>query len=1361
MKYFLLTAASVMAMLLLSMNLFALNQIPGSQNVYLGYGVDQLSLGYTGISELGSLDGNSYNPASLGDLRRIANSLSLGGLGSEDLLVSAGFAYPTGFGVLSINGIYLSDSAPASLSSLAGLQLNLAKPITENLFWGIDVKYNSGMFTNTSDWQLGGDMGIILREKTEGGGFGFFDPSYGIVLKNLGKTIQLDSYDPFPAMGIGGGVSFYPIKYDAYKLKLIGDAVFPVNPFNAVLDCGIENTFFDFLKIRAGYALSDPSIGITGIGPFQLGVALTGKIAYDETNFKPENLQVKSANARLDNSTDVELAYALQQQAFNGRYELAHFVTVSIAWGYFSTLKPDLMLKPDFTYISPNSQSTQGEVRFSLDIKDRVLIEGWTLEIKDKDGKIVKVFKSLDKLQIRMLTPGKFLNQIFSAKQQVEIPKEIVWDGHDESGAKLPDGEYYYTLKAWDENNNTGETDPGRIVIDTAVPKVEPSVPYFVFSINKESYKQQLPIDIKSSNVGNGVKIHAAIIDAKNGEVKTFDFENSCPERIIWDGHDGHNSIAPEGSYSFSIRACDLAGNRSEKSIAGIRLVTNYESIKVTASDEIFSPNKNGIKDTVTFHQKASGTRGLEEWSLKIYDGNTNIVKEFAGSNDLPEEIVWDGKDRKNSVVTDGIYSYDTGLIFDSGNHPVSERKNIRVKTIPPFIVIKPEYMSFSPNNTETRNSIVFDNTVEGDDDDVIDIKIIDSSGSVVYYNTYQKKDFPDKFIWNGRDKDLRPLPEGKYTYIVEGVDKVGNRNSKQIDGIVLKTGLEKVAVQADLNAFSPKNSVSNKIVFTPMVTSRENIVDFNLSIYDDKNNLVKSVSTNIFMNKIEWDGTDNSKALARDGNYSYQLRIKYDYGNELSSAARNVKLLTKAPEITITPDYTAFSPNGSGKRETLIIHQHVGEDPDIVYYAAIIDRNERQVRSYKWGGTGSSGVPRELVWDGTDEKGAPAAEGIYSYEITGIDVAGNKTVRTINRIKLVRTFEKLVFASDTKAFSPNSGGIKDTVKFTQSLSSTDGLEESILTIYDSTGNRVRQFIKKDGLDREIIWDGRNDRGNIQPDGIYNAELECSFDSGNDIKSGISNIIIDKVPPAYKLSVSPDLFTPDGAGENEILYINLEVSALAGIKNWEIDINKKFENGEKGRVFKRFEGTNDTASLLQWDGYSDDGQDLVESVQDYILELKAEDNAGNKLTNVTREIHVGVLVEKTPEGLRIRVSSIQFAFDKADLIGNSIENLDRVIFIIRKVLSDPKKYGITDNYRIEISGHADDIGTDQYNQVLSEKRAYTVYQYFLMKDIDPRILTYAGYGKTRPYKIVTPDMPKDKRDEYRARNRRVEFFIKK
>ncbi|MBS1532019.1 MAG: OmpA family protein [Bacteroidetes bacterium] len=72
--------------------------------------------------------------------------------------------------------------------------------------------------------------------------------------------------------------------------------------------------------------------------------------------------------------------------------------------------------------------------------------------------------------------------------------------------------------------------------------------------------------------------------------------------------------------------------------------------------------------------------------------------------------------------------------------------------------------------------------------------------------------------------------------------------------------------------------------------------------------------------------------------------------------------------------------------------------------------------------------------------------------------------------------------------------------------------------------------------------------------------------------------------------------------------------------------------------------------------------------------------------------------------------------------------------------------------KVEISGHTDNIGTDQANQVLSENRAKAVYQYLIANGIDASRLSFKGYGETQP--IATNDT-----DDGRAKNRRTEFKI--
>ncbi len=120
----------------------------------------------------------------------------------------------------------------------------------------------------------------------------------------------------------------------------------------------------------------------------------------------------------------------------------------------------------------------------------------------------------------------------------------------------------------------------------------------------------------------------------------------------------------------------------------------------------------------------------------------------------------------------------------------------------------------------------------------------------------------------------------------------------------------------------------------------------------------------------------------------------------------------------------------------------------------------------------------------------------------------------------------------------------------------------------------------------------------------------------------------------------------------------------------------------------------------------------------------------------------------TPKGVAVDergcwalASEVLFAFDK------SVVKPEYYSF-----LNDTKK--IFDDYptmRVQIDGHTDSVGTDAYNQKLSERRANAVKNYLIDKvGIEASRLKSVGYGESRPA------FPNDTA-ENRAKNRRVEF----
>lgn len=105
-------------------------------------------------------------------------------------------------------------------------------------------------------------------------------------------------------------------------------------------------------------------------------------------------------------------------------------------------------------------------------------------------------------------------------------------------------------------------------------------------------------------------------------------------------------------------------------------------------------------------------------------------------------------------------------------------------------------------------------------------------------------------------------------------------------------------------------------------------------------------------------------------------------------------------------------------------------------------------------------------------------------------------------------------------------------------------------------------------------------------------------------------------------------------------------------------------------------------------------------------------------------------------------SNITFATDQDQLNPGFLPVLDSVAIVLNKY---PRTL-------LDIDGHTDDQGSEQYNQALSERRAISVAQYLGSQGIDQRRLLVVGFGESRP-------IASNASAEGRAQNRRVEIRI--
>ncbi|MBL7865040.1 MAG: OmpA family protein [Cyclobacteriaceae bacterium] len=149
---------------------------------------------------------------------------------------------------------------------------------------------------------------------------------------------------------------------------------------------------------------------------------------------------------------------------------------------------------------------------------------------------------------------------------------------------------------------------------------------------------------------------------------------------------------------------------------------------------------------------------------------------------------------------------------------------------------------------------------------------------------------------------------------------------------------------------------------------------------------------------------------------------------------------------------------------------------------------------------------------------------------------------------------------------------------------------------------------------------------------------------------------------------------------------------------------------------------------------------LAASSEGFLSASDSVDFNAEDLSPVSKDIYL----EPIEVGLTVRLKNIYFAFNKTTLKPESYIELNKVVDFLTQ----------NPSVEIEISGHTDSKGTDEYNNTLSQGRSQAVVDYIVQQGIDTSRLTAKGYGESKP--IDTNDTP-----EGQANNRRVEFTVLK
>lgn len=1014
-------------------------------------------------------------------------------------------------------------------------------------------------------------------------------------------------------------------------------------------------------------------------------------------------------------------------------------------------------------YISPNNDGVQDILEVPLQIKEKRYISEWSFIIRNENGDIVRTIGNKEK-RPEKLGIKKFFKQLFTPKTGVTVPSSVVWNGVMDNGETAPDGTYYYSFSAADDNGNSASTSELVVIVDNTPPEIELTQPSQNAKIFGEGAKSSLAIRQTGSieDLWTGT-----FLDSVGNPVRVLKWTESEPLKFDWTGADDNGVPVKDGVYSYKISAVDRAGNISAPAvITNIIYSAEKPATNITLNgSRYFSPNGDAVNDTVSFDvsiptpdQAKTGNR-LVEWSVTIEDKDGKIVRTYSGTDNPPASVVFDGKNDSGELAREGSYYAKVAAKYLNGFETEPLKSPVFVLDVTaPAARVTLKNTTFSPDGDGNLDALEITQSVAVDSGSPVlnwTGTIENAVGRII--RTFDFGSYlPEKVIWDGLDSENALASDGSYTYRLSASDAAGNSSKIVAPSFALDTSKTEIILTASPSAFNPAVA---SVKLTPVVKSGSSVKSYSLEVKDSNGGVVWSQSAERALPaSVSWNGLSSDGSRCSDGIYTASLSTVSTNGAEASAVAQPFVIDSVAPSIEVSVPYTVFSPDGDGRRDTVPVKAKSSTEDK--WTARVLSSSNSAVKTYSWQGQ----VP-DFEWDGTDDSGNKVADGIYKIVFDSTDAAGNKASAEIAGLNVDKRETKAYVTADLEYFSPNADGVADVQRFAIRTTLAEGISSWSFKIASPEGAVVREWSDDDTKDLPAVinWDGNDADGKVA-EGAFTGNLSIDYEKGNQVSAISSAFICTVTPPQLTVRTAPRYFSPDNDGVDDDLYIQLKGSSAVPLKSWSFRIS----DPENGKPFWTIGGKATITEQISWDGRGNNGE-LVQSAMDYPYVFTATDTLGMTST-VEGKISVDVLVIRAGDVLKMAVPSIIFRSDAADfrtedeikggITSAQKANNERVLNRIAEILNKFK------NYTVTIEGHANNVsGTEaeetqdtvQYGkalQPLSQERAEFVKEQLRKNGVDASRLTAVGRGGRAPV------VARSDKDNW-WKNRRVEFILNK
>lgn len=855
------------------------------------------------------------------------------------------------------------------------------------------------------------------------------------------------------------------------------------------------------------------------------------------------------------------------------------------------------------SYISPESSpGVQDEIEIPIEVAavgGRRVITAYRLTVLNSDGRVVWLEESIDQSPEPGFFARLFMSLGFrSPETTVEIPESTVWDGtyringadgHPDDGKAVPEGVYTYVLEATDSQGTSAQTDPQVVVVDNTPPSATVEVQYPIFSPNGDGDRDTVRVSQQSSQEDLWV---GTVLNEGGTEVFAVEWVGQVPSLIVWDGTDPDGEALPDGTYRYSLASTDRAGNAFTLTDPAVTIDTQARPLRLATSVDAFSPNGDGVQDSVQIQFEDAVTDGLLSAVVRVRNESGRTVRQWQDV-DLTDRLAFDGTNSQGERLPEGVYRISALARYDNGTVVETEPAVVTLDVTPPSATIRSEYEIFSPEGDGLKDKV----TISHDAETGVTWQGIvrDGTGDLAAAIDWGTS-VPNEVVWDGTGPDGSPVQDGTYEYQLVGIDPAGNDGVSNTVTVTVDTRATTAAIRAAHSAFSPNGDNQRDVLdFEADLSLSTGIARYRLTITVAGGDPVRTFDgTGSIPARLAWNGTSDRGAQAPEGEYQAELFLEYRKGNEVSAATETFSLDRTVPEIRIGVSETYFSPNGDDVKDTSTLTASVTPSDNLISSVLTLS-NARGTEIVRREGF-TSGT---ITWDGRRPDGSMVEDGRYVVRLESEHRNGT-TVSARDEVVVDTQSPEVSVQIGRSALVLTDESDQQTVAIEQS-SSTEDLWRG--EIYSEDTGRVVYTRSWEGRAATFEWNGRSDQGNVVPDGTYRYRVRSADRAGN-----LTVVQTDTVDVTTESLITLEFdgygLSPNGDGVSDTIELVVDSVDPADFAEWTVTIRGG------GRTVRRISGESlATPHRIAWDGRGDDGS--VVSEGEYQATIRAAFRTGS------------------------------------------------------------------------------------------------------------------------------------------------------